>query len=414
MRQMRWIRGAVPVSGAALVGLVLAGCAPAGDARPDKGGRTTASPVRSASASPVDGPWRAWVSSLSAEKGPGACGATPHQVVCTTASGGFVGRSRADGTVNWAVPGSGGGKSGPLVLDSADERAFTSSERVLRAANLRRGVRAWSRQLPAGRVAVGLVAADRTVYALDAPSDGGDDTDLALGAYRASDGSPVWREELHADPDGGLAAFGSRIYTTDGTKVTARDARTGAPTATTPPGTECPRLLSGGRYLVCTGSPASASDTFPPLRRLAPATLRPLATAEDTGMKPESGLVSPKGVLVLYEDSAEDPGAGAWNAYDLERPRRLWSYPTSSQGAGLAHGRFVTFTDAYGPPKSRLISMDLRAGPEGTGAAAPRLSPPPQQAWDGERPALIVPGGDAGHVVVAARIHPALHSVPLP
>ncbi|MFJ4980261.1 PQQ-binding-like beta-propeller repeat protein [Streptomyces coeruleorubidus] len=357
------------------------------------------------------------MSSFSAEKAPGRCGAIPHQVVCRTASGSLVGRSRADGTVNWAVPGnsssSGGGKSGPLVLDSADERAFTSAERVLRAANLRTGVQVWSRQLPAGREAVGLMAAAGTVYALDAPSDGGDDTDLALGAYRASDGSPVWREQLHADPGGGFAAFGGRIYTTDGTKVTARDARTGTPTATTPPGTECPRLLSGGGYLVCTGSPVSASDTFPPLQRLAPATLRPLPTAEDSGLKPGSGLVSSKGVLILYEDSADDPGAGAWNAYDLERPRRLWSYPSSSQEAGLVHGRFVTLTDAYGPPKSRLISMDLRAGPEGTGAAAPRMSPPPQQAWDGERPALIVPGGDAGHVVVA-RIHPALRSVPLP
>lgn len=409
------MRRVVPVVGAALVGLVLGGCADAGNTQPDKGGRTTASPVRSASASPVDGPWRAWESKLSAEEAAGVCDATPHQVVCSTASGGLVGRSRADGTVNWAVPGGDGGKSSTLVLDSADERAVTGADRVLRAANLRTGVQAWTRQLPAGRVSVGLAAAEGLVFALDAPRHGGDDTDLALSAYRAPDGAPVWRKDsLHIDRYGGLAVFGGRIYTTDGTKVTARDARTGAATATTPAGTDCPTLLSGGSYLVCTGSAASASDIFPPLQRLDPATLRPLATAEDTGMRPARGLISPDGVLLLYEDSAEDPGNGSWNAYDLDHPRRLWSHPSTPQDVGLTGGRFVTFTDAYGPPKSRLISMDLRAGPDGTGAAAARTSSPPARAWDGKHPALIVPEGDVGYVLVKQSVDAALRSVPLP
>jgi hypothetical protein len=216
------------------------------------------------------------------------------------------------------------------------------------------------------------------------------------------------------DRDGGLVALGGRVHTTDGTEVTARDARTGAPTASTPEGTECPRLLSGGGHLVCTGSPLSASDTFPPLQRLDPITLRPLATAEDTGMKPEHGLISADGVLLLYEDSAEDPGAGAWNAYDLERPRRLWSYSTSPEEAGVVGGRFVTFTPDHGPTGPRLISIDLHAGPDATGTAAPRTSPVYPQARPGENPELLVPGGDAGHVVIEPRIHPALRSVPLP
>lgn len=353
----------VHVAGAALVGLVLGGCVDAKDGRPDEGGRTSASPIRSASASPVDGSWRNWTGSLSREEAAGECGATAHQVVCGTASGGLVGRSRADGTVNWAVPGSSGGgggagKSIAFTLDSADERAFTGAGRVLRAANLRTGVQAWSQQLPAGRVFVGLAAGDGTVYGLDAASHGGDYyTGLALHAYRASDGAPAWNKVgLDVARDGGLVALGGRIYTTDGTEVTARDARTGAPTATTPAGIECPRLLSGGGYLVCTGSPLSASDTFPPLQRLDPATLRPLATAEDTGMKPEQGLISADGVLLLYEDSAEDPGAGDWNAYDLDRPRRLWSYSTSPEAAGVVGRRFVTSRQASSAG-SRSMSM---------------------------------------------------------
>jgi hypothetical protein len=418
MRRRRWVRRVLPVAGAALVGLVLGGCADAGDARPDKGGPTTTSPIRSASASPVEGPWRAWTRPLSRAEGVGQCAATAHQVVCSTASGGLEGRSRVDGTVNWAVPGGKNDKSDKsvlLALDSADERAFSGVDRILRAANLRTGVQAWSRQLPDERVLVGLVSADSTVYALDAATHGDYDAPLALSAYRASDGSPVWRRDaLHIDRYNGLAAFGGRIYTTDGTRVTARDARTGAATATTPAGTDCPTLLSGGSYLVCTGSASSASDIFPPLQRLDPATLRPLATAEDTGMRPARGLISPDGVLLLYEDSAEDPGNGSWNAYDLDHPRRLWSHPSTPQDVGLAGGRFVTFTDAYGPPKSRLISMDLRAGPDGTGAAAPRTSSPPARAWDGKRPALIVPEGNVGYVLVRQGVDSALRSLPLP
>ncbi|MCD7437329.1 hypothetical protein K4B79_03730 [Streptomyces lincolnensis] len=61
-----------------------------------------------------------------------------------------------------------------------------------------------------------------------------------------------------------------------------------------------------------------------------------------------------------------------------------------------------------------MISIDLRVGPTGTGAAAPRLSPSyPQLTFD-EHPALLVPGGDAGHVVVQTGNRPVLRSVPLP
>ncbi|MFI6931924.1 PQQ-binding-like beta-propeller repeat protein [Streptomyces sp. NPDC050287] len=365
----------------------------------------------------VSGPWRAWTKSLSAWEASGTCGATAHQVVCGTAPDGLVGRSRATGAVTWAVPATGaGGKNGGLVVDATDERAVTIGGRVLRAANLRTGKAAWTHRLPSRRSYLSIAASSGIVYALDAgdsvPSEGF--TDLTLGAFRASDGVSLWQKSADADPTEGIAVIGNRVYTTDGKKATARDARTGTTVATSPSALECPHLISGGRYLVCTGSPLSAEDSFPPLRRLDPATLQPLATAEDTGMKPEGGLISSDGVLVLYEDSAEDPGAGAWNAYDLDRHRRLWSYDTTTEEAGLAGGRFVTFTPENASTRDRLITIDLHAGPDGTGAAAPRISAWYPQTKSGEYPVLIVPGGDSGHVVVEPRKHRALRSIPLP
>jgi hypothetical protein len=338
--------------------------------------------------------------------------------VCSTAPDGLVGISRATGASTWTVPATGGGtKNAGLVVDSADERAVTSSGHSLRAANLRTGKAAWTHRLPSVRSYLGMAASDGTVYALDALSDTVQTTgytDVALGAFRASDGAMLWHRPVGAEPSEGLAAFGGRVYATDGTKVTARDARTGKTVATSPAGTECPHLISGSGYLVCTGSPISASDTFPPLRRLDPVTLKPLRTAEDTGMKPERGVISSDGVLVLFEDSAEDPGAGTWNAYDLNHPRRLWGYDTTTEEAGLAGGRFVTFTPVYDGTRGRLITIDLHAGPDGTGAAAPRMSAPYPQTRSGEYAALILPGGGAGHVVVEPKAHHALRSIPLP
>ncbi|MEU6374985.1 PQQ-binding-like beta-propeller repeat protein [Streptomyces sp. NPDC046909] len=404
----------------------MSGCS-AGD--PTEEGRdTTAStpapsiPAASAPASavPVQGPWQAWKRTPSGGEAQALCDATKHQLVCGTGADGLVGRSRTDGSLTWSLPattpatGTDTDQSNAPVLDSADERALIFAGRVLRAANLRTGTQAWSDQLPEGREFVRVVAADGTVYALDTPTGDHSNTDVALGAYRASDGSALWHKSLDADPSGGLAAFGGRVYTTDGTQVTARAARTGTATASSPSGVECPRLLSGGGHLVCTGSPASASDVFPPLRRLDTTTLRPLATAEDSGMKPFRGLITADGVLLLYEDSAEDPGAGTWYAYDLDQARRLWRYPTTTQEGGVTDGRFVTFTPVNDPTKSRVISIDLHTGPDGTGAAAPRTSPVYLEARDAEIPSLVVPGGDAGHVVIKPRAHPALRSVPLP
>ncbi|MHB9858374.1 outer membrane protein assembly factor BamB family protein [Streptomyces sp. YIM S03343] len=402
--------------GAALLGLALAGCTSPGNTPSRESSRTTVSApgAPSAPSTPVtvSGPWHAWTTVLSRQEG--RCGATAHQVVCRTGFGGLVGRSRVTGELTWAVPPTGGGKDAALVVDSADERAVTGSGEILRAANLRTGTAAWTRRLAdGGSASNALGAADGTVYVLETPEKTAGS--IALGAFRASDGRTLWYRTVDADPYGGIAAFGGRVYTTDGAKVTARDARTGVAVATSPRGVECPNLISGSHYLVCTGSPLFAGDAFPPLRRLDPVTLGPLPTAEDTGDKPERGLISSDGVLVLYEDSAEDPGAGAWNAYDLVRHRRLWSYANTTEEEELAGERFVTFTPGnVATVRGRVITIDLHAGPKATGAAAPRMSAPYPQTRDGEHPTLVVPGGDSGHVVVQARTHRGLRSIPLP
>ncbi|WP_371667082.1 PQQ-like beta-propeller repeat protein [Streptomyces sp. NBC_00289] len=402
MRRMRWMALSAGVA-------LIAGCSGTGTAQP--------APSTAHTSVAVDGPWRAWTKSITRQEASGFCGATSHQVVCSTAPDGLVGVSRATGAITWTVATGGGGKNGGLVLDAADERAATSGGHTLRAANLRTGKEAWTHRLPSTRSYLGMAAADGVVYALDAKSDAVRTkgyTNIALGAFRASDGTTLWHRAVDATPYEGIAAFGSRVYSTDGTKVTAREAPTGRRVATSPPGTECPHLISGGGYLVCTGSPSSAGDVFPPLRRLDPATLAPLRTAEDTGMKPERGVISPDGVLVLFEDSAEDPGAGTWSAYDLNRPRRLWGYETTTEEAELSGGRFVTFTPDNDDTRGRVITIDLHAGPDGTGAAAARMSPPYPQSRGGEHPALVAPGGRSGHGVVEPRAQPALRSIPLP
>ena len=362
----------------------------------------------------VSGPWRAWTASLSRQEAHGSCGATAHQVVCATASGGFVGRSRADGRVTWTVPAGDRGKSAGLVVDAADERAVTAVGGVLRAANLRTGTRAWSRELPVGRAYFALGAADGTVYALDSadPST----HSAVLVALRAYDGTPLWHRIVAWNTGEPLAAFGGRVYTGDDHRVTARDARTGATVATSPADVECPYLVTGGHYLVCTGSPYSAGDTFPRMRRLDPATLRPLPTPRNTLDKPVRGVISDDGILVLYEAGAEDTSAGDWYAYDLEHDRRLWSTYATDPYAIVTGGRFVTFTPANDrTARNRLLSIDLHAGPTGTGTAAPRMSAAYSQTRAGEYPTVFAPpGGDTGHVVVMARTHGSLRSLPLP
>ncbi|MEV0911369.1 outer membrane protein assembly factor BamB family protein [Streptomyces hokutonensis] len=402
------------LAGVPLLGLILAGCSGSGSTPSGASSRTTVSASGSPSTSPtpVSGPeWSAWAASYSAAEG--RCEATAHQVVCRTGSGGFVGRSRSTGEVTWSVPPAGRGKDAELVVDSASERAVTGSGKTLRAANLRTGKVAWTRPLTDASIPTVLGAADGTVYAVENP-----DVNVrivTLAAFRMSDGKSLWSRTFHADSYGGVAAFGGRVYTTDGTKVTARDARTGDAVATTPKGVECANLVSGGHYLVCTGSPYSAGDVFPPLRRLDPVTLRPMKTAEDTGDKPERGVISSDGVLVLYEANAEDSSAGSWNAYDLVHPKRLWSYDDTTEEGELAGDRFLTFTPRNDAAvRDRVISIDLRTGPKGTGDAAPHLSPRYSQARGGEYPRLVVPGGDPDHVVVQAGTHRSLRSIPLP
>lgn len=399
------------VVGAALT--VLAGCA-GGTGSGGSGVPTASAGSRSSmSTRSVSGPWRAWTASLSGREARGACGATAHQVVCATDSGGFVGRSRADGRITWTVPATGRGRSAGLVVDAGDERAVTAVAGVLRAADLRTGAQAWTRRLPTGSAYAALGAADGVVYALETP----DPTSRAavLDAVRASDGTPLWHRSVAWSTGEPLAAFRGRVYTADGTRVTARDARTGATVASSAAGVECPHLVTGGHYLVCTGSPFSAGDTFAPMRRLDPATLRPLPTPRNTADKPVRGVISDDGVLVLYEAGAEDTSAGNWYAYDLVKDRRLWSTYATEADATVSAGRFVTFTPVNDrATRGRVITIDLHAGPRGTGSAAPRMSAAYAQTRDGEAPVLVAPGGNTGHVVVMARTHGSLRSLPLP
>ncbi|MFF4028922.1 PQQ-binding-like beta-propeller repeat protein [Streptomyces sviceus] len=399
--------------GAAL--LVLVGCAgntaSGGPKTPAVSSSSGASgPTVEMTSTSVSGPWRAWTASLSRREAHGSCGATAHQVVCATDSGGFVGRSRADGRVTWTVSAADRGKSAGLVVDAADVRAVTGVAGVLRAADLRTGARAWTHRAPAGNAYTTLAAADGVVYAL-AATDPTSST-AVLEAVRASDGRPLWHRSVARSAGEPLAAFRGRVYHADGTRVTARDARTGDTVATSP---ACPHLVTGGHYLVCTGSPFSAGDTFPPMRRLDPATLRPLPTPRNTINKPVHGVISDDGILVLYEAGAEDTSAGDWNAYDLENDRRLWSTYATEADATVADGRFVTFTPVNDrTTRGRVLTIDLHAGPKGTGTAAPRMSPAYAQTRDGEHPALVVPAGDTGHVLVMARTHGSLRSLPLP
>jgi len=402
--------------GAAL--LVLAGCAentasggPKSPTVPSPSGDP--GPTLETTSTSVSGPWRAWTASLSNREARGSCGATAHQVVCATNSGGFVGRSRADGRITWTVPANDHGKSAGLVLDAADERAVTGVAGSLRAANLRTGAQAWTHQLPTSRAYFALGAADGIIYALDAPDPF---TDTAvLDAVRASDGTPLWHRTVAWSTGEPLAAFRGRIYTADGTRVTARDARTGNTVASGPTGVKCPHLVTGGHYLVCTGSPFSAGDTFSPMQRLDPATLRPLPTPRNTADKPVRGVISDDGVLVLYEAGAEDTSAGNWNAYDLENNHTLWSTYATEEDAAVTDGRFVTFTPGNNrTTRGRMITIDLHAGPRATGNTAPHISKPYAQTRDSEHPLLIVPDGDTRHLVVRAQTHHSLRSLPLP
>ncbi len=53
---------------------------------------------------------------------------------------------------------------------------------------------------------------------------------------------------------------------------------------------------------------------------------------------------------MLFEVSPEDPVGGDWNAYDLNHQKKLWSYTTTTEQAGLVGGRFLTFTPATTAP----------------------------------------------------------------
>ncbi|MGQ4510747.1 outer membrane protein assembly factor BamB family protein [Streptomyces sp. DW26H14] len=334
--------------------------------------------------------------------------------MCGVGADGLTGRSRATGAVTWQIPSLATGRNVGLVLAVPDGRAVAAGADTLHAADLRTGSSAWSHRLTPGRAYAALAEGGGAVYALDTTTGPpGDTRTVTLDAYRTTDGTALWHRSVHADATAPPRVIGGRVYTTDGSTVTARGARTGRVVATGPAGTDCPQLLSGAGYLVCTGSRFSASDTFPPVVRLDPATLRPVRTLRDSGMKPVAGVFS-DGVLVLYEEGAEDSSAGDWSAFDLGSGAELWSYHTTTGQGALDGGSFTTFTPSYDTAGGRLISIDLRAGPEGTGAAAPRFSPAYPDTDFSRYPSVVVPGGGAGHLLVQSTRVGTLRSVPSP
>ena len=330
-------------------------------------------------------------------------------MVCSVAPAGLVARSAGTGEVVWRLAASArAGRNAGLAVDGS--RAVSAGDRTLRAADLDTGTTAWTTTLRRGSRFGAPAVADGVVYAASYGTNPTTAPSPELLAYRASDGAALWREsstDLHP------VAAGGRVYSVEsGGRVLARDGRTGRIVATSDPSSACEALISGAGRLVCTGSPLSASDTFPPVTLVDPATLAVVRTLPQPGDKPYGGVISDDGVLVLREVNAEDPSVGRWIGVDLRTGSALWtSDGTTDNDVALVGGRAVWLTAANGSTPGRLVSVDLRKGPNGTGADAPRLSPVYPEAAGGRSARLTAQGR---HVVMAPRIRPALRSVVAP
>ncbi|QIQ06378.1 PQQ-binding-like beta-propeller repeat protein [Streptomyces liangshanensis] len=349
--------------------------------------------------------WRTWAVRATGPEPAGRCLPTERLLVCPAAPAGVVARSASTGEVVWSVgAGKGRGRNTGAAVDG--DRAVSAGGRTLRAADLADGRAAWTRTLPAGRAFGPPAVSDGRVYAV---AHGPAYTDpQTLLAYRASDGKLLWQRDTTTITP---FARGGRVITFEvGGRAVARDGRTGEVVAASDPAHPCPSLISAPGRLVCTEERTAAGDTFPPLVRVDPATLRFTRTLWRPDDKPSGGVISPDGVLVLRTVNAEDPSTGRWIALDLTTGKTLWRTEGPEDGDGndtvvLAGTRAVWIAGG------RLVSVDPRKGPYATGADAPRRSPAYPEAAGRRSPLLVAYGT---HLVVQARTGPGLRSVTAP
>ncbi|WP_328580925.1 outer membrane protein assembly factor BamB family protein [Streptomyces sp. NBC_00370] len=391
MRRDVWRRGR-RLATAALLACVVGCAGTSGD--PGQGDRSHGPGSRA----------RGWVVGIGAAEASGDCRTTDRLIVCPVAPAGAVAHSASTGAVAWrAGTDRPAGRNSGLAVDG--DRAVSAGGRTLRAVDLATGRAAWTKTYPAGRTVGPPAAAGGVVYAATYGATVAEPQ--TLFAYRASDGTPLWHR---ASTETSPVALGSRVYAVEPvgrtvSRVVARDGQTGKVVATSDVSHPCPDLISAPGYLVCASSGDAAGDTFPPVVRIDPATLAFRRTLLRPVDKPSGGVISPDGVLVLRTVNAEDPVGGDWTAVDIRTGRTLWRTTGTSDDVVLAGSRAVWISGG------RLVSVDPRGGPRATGTAAPRRSPAYREAADGRSPHLT---GYGTHLVVQAKVKPALRSVPAP
>lgn len=362
--------------------------------------------------------WASWSVRLTAHEANGRCVPTAHLLVCSVASTGVVARSAATGRPVWRVA-TEAAKGGNVGLAVTGNIAVTAGGRSVRAVDVHTGQQVWSSRVSAGQRFVTVTAQDGLVYAITADAAGPVD----LSARRASDGRVAWR---HHTTGFQALAIGRRVYTNEwpeplgedpgsGSQAVARDARTGNVVAKSDLSHPCPSLVGVTGYLVCTGSRSSASDTFPPVTQLDPATLHVIRTLPQPGYKPWDSAISPAGVFLLCETSAEDPGGcGPLIAFDLRTGRTLWTTESEARSANqvlLVGNRTVLLASNDGSTRGRLLSIDVRTGPKATGDDRPRLSARYPEAMNARVPQLLAYGT---HVIVRSNVRSAMRSVLAP
>ncbi|MFJ2647445.1 PQQ-binding-like beta-propeller repeat protein [Streptomyces sp. NPDC087420] len=349
--------------------------------------------------------WRTWAVGSTGPAPSGRCLPTGRLLVCPVAPAGFVAHSASTGKVVWSV-GADGAKGGNAGAAVGGDRAVSAGGRTLRAVDLTAGRVAWTKTLPAGRTFGPPAAADGVVYAATYGATAAEPQ--TLFAYRASDGVPLWqRDTTETAP----FALGGRVLTVEsGARAVARDGRTGEVVATSDPSHPCPSLIGGPGYLVCTESGSAAGDTFPPVVRVDPATLRFVSTLWRPGDKPYGGVISRDGVLVLRTVNAEDSSSGGWMAVDVRTGKTLWK-TTGPEDGGTNDDVVLAGSRAVWISGGRLVSVDPRKGPYATGADAPRRSRAYAEASDNRSPHLTAYGT---HLVLQPATRPALRSVTAP
>jgi outer membrane protein assembly factor BamB len=346
-----------------------------------------------------------WSVGLTKHEASGTCLATARLMVCSVAPAGVVARSAVTGEQLWSVAADQStGRNAGLAVDG--NRAVSAGGRTIRAADLTTGKSAWTRTLPAGRTFGAPAATDGVVYAATYGATAAEAQ--TLFAYRASDGAQLWQR---TSTDIGPVAVGGRVYTVEpGNRAVARDARTGTVVATSDPAHPCPSLIIGPHDLVCAESPAAAGDTAPPVTLVDPVTLKVVRTLwrPVPGTMPHGGMISRTGVLVLRAVNAEDQFEGEWIAIDIRTSRMLWGTDNTDD---IGDEAVVVGSRVVWVSGGRLVSVDLRRGPDATGAEAPRRSPDYSEAHQGRYPRLTAHGT---HIILQPIVRPTLRSVAAP